>query len=73
MVMGSAALSSGLGQKRHREWPGLDAPTMNSGGPVTGDDQERHRIENRRRHNENLEQQVPTDYWRRYRVQHPNA
>ncbi|KAL7533277.1 hypothetical protein ACHAWF_011989 [Thalassiosira exigua] len=42
---------------------------MNSGAPVTGNDQERHRIENRRRRNEKLEKQAPTNYWRNHRGQ----
>ena len=42
---------------------GIKAPVMNNDNPVTGANKERHRIENKRRHQEKQATQEQQDYW----------
>ena len=48
---------------------GLDPPRLNSDEPVMGSTKEKHRLENKRRHCEQQEQQGPIDYWQHHKGQ----
>ena len=63
---GSPPKYQNLWAASHRPLHGLNAPTLNSGKPVTGDGIKKHRVENKRKQIEKQAAQHPSTYWTKY-------